>query len=178
MNSLPLIDPETAEGQVAELLDAVKTGMGTVINMTKAMANSPALLDGYLSFAGALSSGALSAETREMLALTVAQANSCGYCLSAHVYLAEHVAHLDEETVTAARKADNADPKTAAILDLAATIVDTRGDLAGGELDRARAAGVTDQEIAEVIGHVGINILTNYFNKVTGVEIDFPVVVI
>jgi uncharacterized peroxidase-related enzyme len=176
VNSLPLIDPATADGELADLFGSVKAGLGAVINMTKAMANSPALLNGYWGFAGALNAGVLPARTREMLALTVAQANSCGYCLSAHAYLAEHVAHLDAETVSAARKADNADPKTAAILELAATIVDSRADLADGDLDRARAAGVTDQEIAEVIGHVGINILTNYFNKVAGVDIDFPVV--
>jgi uncharacterized peroxidase-related enzyme len=176
VNTLPLIDPATADGEVADLFDSVKAGLGSVINMTKAMAHSPALLRGYLSFSGALNGGVLPPATREMLALAVAQANSCGYCLSAHAYLAEHVAHLDAETVSAARKADNADPKTAAILDLAATIIDTRGELADGELDEARAAGVTDQEIAEVIGHVGINVLTNYFNKVTGVVIDFPVI--
>ena len=176
MNSLPLIDPATADGELADLFGSVKAGLGAVINMTKAMANSPALLNGYWGFVGALNAGVLPARTREMLALTVAQANSCGYCLSAHAYVAEHVAHLDAETVSAARNADNADPKTAAILELAATIVDSRADLADGDLDRARAAGVTDQEIAEVIGHVGINILTNYFNKVAGVDIDFPVV--
>jgi AhpD family alkylhydroperoxidase len=99
VNSLPLIDPATADGELADLFGSVKAGLGTVINMTKAMANSPALLNGYWGFAGALGTGVLPARTREMLALTVAQANSCGYCLSAHAYLAEHVAHLDAETV-------------------------------------------------------------------------------
>ena len=35
-------------------------------------------------------------------------------------------------------------------------------------------AGVTDEEIAETIGHVALNVLTNYFNKAMGVEIYFP----
>lgn len=39
-----------------------------------------------------------------------------------------------------------------------------------------RDAGGTDEEIAETIGHVALNVLTNYFNKAAGVEIDFPVV--
>lgn len=53
---------------------------------------------------------------------------------------------------------------------------DGRGDTPAAVVDAARAAGVTDQEIAETIGHVALNVLTNYFNKTAGVEIDFPVV--
>jgi uncharacterized peroxidase-related enzyme len=176
MNSLPLIDPQTADGEARDLLEAVKAGLGVVPNMTKAMANSPALLQGYLALSSALGSGVLPAATGELLALTVAQANSCEYCLSAHTYLAEHVAHLGTGEVAAARKGEHTDPKVSAILALAASVVDNRGDLSDGDLDRARAAGVTNAEIAETIGHVAINVLTNYFNKAVGVEIDFPVV--
>jgi hypothetical protein len=40
----------------------------------------------------------------------------------------------------------------------------------------APAAGLSDEEIAETIGHVAVNVLTNYFNKAAGVAIDFPAV--
>jgi hypothetical protein len=40
-----------------------------------------------------------------------------------------------------------------------------------------RAAGVSEQEIAETIGHVALNVLTNLFNKLTRVDNDWPVVV-
>jgi len=114
--------------------------------------------------------------TRERIALAVAQGNECDYCLSAHSYLAEHVAHLDTHDIAAARKAQATDAKTAAILALAAAVNDGRGDTPPGVVDAARAAGVSDQEIAETIGHVALNVLTNYFNKTAGVVIDFPVV--
>ena len=39
-----------------------------------------------------------------------------------------------------------------------------------------QAAGVSDQEIAETVGHVAVNVLTNLFNKLAGVENDWPVV--
>jgi AhpD family alkylhydroperoxidase len=55
-----------------------------VPNMTRAMANSPAVLDGYLQLSGALTKGKLPAKTREEIALAVSQANSCDYCLAAH----------------------------------------------------------------------------------------------
>jgi len=42
--------------------------------------------------------------------------------------------------------------------------------------DAARAAGLSDSEIAEVVGNVALNVLTNYFNKAADVDIDFPLV--
>jgi AhpD family alkylhydroperoxidase len=103
------------------LLIATATGFaGTALTRRSQMANSPALLQGYLDFASALGSGVLPAATAELLALTVAQANTCEYCLSAHTYLAEHVAHLGAEEVTAARGGEHTDSKVNAILTLEA----------------------------------------------------------
>lgn len=174
MSDIQLIDPATAEGRTGELLATVQRNLGVTPNMTRAMANSPALLEGYLALSGALAGGQLSAAVREQIALAVAQRNGCDYCLSAHSYLAEHVAHLDGDAIDSARKADSEDAKTAAVLALAAAVVDTRGDIGTAELDAARDAGLSDGEIAETIGHVALNVLTNYFNKAVQVEIDFP----
>lgn len=178
MGALPLIDPTTATGPVADLLAAVQRGLGVTPNMTKAMANSPALLKGYLDLSGALGKGVLSPATREQIALAVAQHNACSYCLSAHSYLAEHVTHLSADGVAAARQSTAADAKTAAVLAFAAAVNDSRGSITATDLDTVRAAGATDEEIAETIGHVALNVLTNYFNKAAGVDIDFPVVTV
>ena len=178
MNTLPLVDPSQATGQAAELLAAVKSHFGMTPNMTKAMANSPALLKGYLELSGALGTGALAPGTQEQIALAVAQGNGCSYCLSAHSYLAEHVAHLSADDINAARKSDASDAKTAALLQFATAVNDNRGGIGSREFQAARAAGATDEEIAETIGHVALNVFTNYFNKAAGVEVDFPVVAV
>ncbi|MGH3929325.1 MAG: carboxymuconolactone decarboxylase family protein [Pseudonocardiaceae bacterium] len=176
MSTLPLIDPATATGRVADLLAAVQRGLGVTPNMTKAMANSPALLKGYLDLSGALAGGVLPLATREQIALAVAQDNACSYCLSAHTYLAEHVAHLSAEDIAAARKSVAGDAKIAALLVFATAVNDTRGSITLADLQAVRAAGATDEEVAETIGHVALNVLTNYFNKAADVDIDFPVV--
>lgn len=176
MTNLPLVDPATATGPAAGLLAAVQSSLGVTPNMTRAMANSPALLKGYLEFSGALGAGVLSASTHERIALAVAQGNACAYCLSAHSYLAEHVAGLDTAEIESARKSDAADPKVAALLTFATAVNDTRGAVAADDLGAVRSAGATDEEIAETIGLVALNVLTNYFNKAVDVDIDFPVV--
>lgn len=54
MSRLNTIDPATAAGKAKDLLGAVNTKLGLIPNMTKVMANSPAVLEGYLGFSGAL----------------------------------------------------------------------------------------------------------------------------
>jgi uncharacterized peroxidase-related enzyme len=176
VSRLPLVDPATATAPLGDLFTEVQRRVGATINMTRAMANSPALLKGYLDLSAALNRGVLDAATRERIALTVAQANTCAYCLSAHSYLAEHVARLDQDEITAARKATASDPKTAAILAFAAAVNDGRGSITDDDLAAARAAGLSDEELAETIGQVALNVLTNYLNKAAVVEIDFPAV--
>ena len=78
---------DTAAGRSKDLLEAVQKKLGRALNMTGAMAAAPAALDGYLQFSGALAKGALPARVREQIALTVAEANGCEYCLAAHTAL-------------------------------------------------------------------------------------------
>jgi uncharacterized peroxidase-related enzyme len=175
MSLLPLIDPG-ATGPATPLLEEALRRFGVIPNMHRAMANSPALLQGYLDLSAALNRGTFSGAIRERIALAVAQGNACSYCLSAHSYLAEHVAHLDGSEITEARKATAGDPKIAAILAFAAAVNEGRGSVGDHDVAAARGAGVTDAEIAETIGHIALNVMTNYFNKAFDVDIDFPVV--
>ncbi|MFH5822948.1 carboxymuconolactone decarboxylase family protein [Georgenia sp. AZ-5] len=172
---MPINEIENTTGTAADLLGQVQRGMGAVPNMAKAMVNSPATLKGYLRLSAALGGGKLDAITREKIALTVAQANECSYCLSVHTAKAPSVG-ISEDEVLAARRASSGDPKTDAILKLAAAIVATRGAVTDEQVQAARAAGITPEEATEVVGNVALNTLTNFFNKAAQVDIDFPVV--
>ncbi len=176
MTALPLVDPDATDSRRAELLATVKSRLGVVPHMTRAMANSTALLDAYLAMSASLNRGVISAANRERIALVVAQSNTCDYCLSAHSYLGEHVAKLSTDDMSAARRAENADHHTEALLAYASALNQGRGTVEESVIAAVRAAGVSDEEIAEIAGHVALNVLTNYFNKSAEVEIDFPVV--
>jgi AhpD family alkylhydroperoxidase len=172
---IPYTDPEQATGKSKELLDGVQAQLGVTPNMIKAMAGS-AMLEGYLGLAGALGRGRIRPALAERIALAVAEANECSYCLSVHSYLAEHAARIDATEVDAARRFASSDTKTDAALRFAATVVGTRGDVPAQAFDSARAAGLTDAELAEIVGHVATNVLTNYFNKTFAIDVDFPVI--
>jgi AhpD family alkylhydroperoxidase len=175
MARIPYVDPTTATGRPKELLDGVQAALGTTPNMMKAMAGS-ALLEGYLGLSGALASGSIRAAVAERIALAVAESNDCSYCLSAHSYLAEHVARIEPGEIESARSFESADAKPAAALRFAEVVLATRGAVPEDAVQAARAAGLSDAELAEIVGHVAVNVLTNYFNKAFQIDVDFPVV--
>ena len=57
-----------------------------------------------------------------------------------------------------ARQAKAADARKAALLDLAVAINRSRGRISDQSLVAARAAGIVDAEIVEVVAHVALNV--------------------
>ncbi|MFN0107892.1 MAG: carboxymuconolactone decarboxylase family protein [Blastocatellia bacterium] len=173
MPRLNAIDPKEATGKAKELLDGVKAKIGMVPNLMRTFANSPAALEGYLNFSGALGDGLLDAKLREQIALTVADANNCEYCLSAHTAIGKMVG-LNENELVASRHAGSSDPKIDAALKFAHQVVVKRGEVDDTDVRTVRAAGFSDGEITEIIANVALNIFTNYFNHVAQTVVDFP----
>ena len=167
------VAPESATGKAKELLDAVQGKLGLVPNLTRAMANSPAVLEGYLGLSGALGKGRLSAKNREQIALAVGQANLCDYCLAAHSAIGKMVG-LTPEQILDSRRGTAVDPKSDAVIRFARKVVDERGRVSDADIADVRAAGLNDGAIAEVVANVALNIFTNYFNHVAETDIDFP----
>jgi uncharacterized peroxidase-related enzyme len=176
MTRLKALNPDQASGKTKELFNVINSKFGIVPNMMRTMGNSSAFLEGYLNLSGALSAGTLGAKTSALIALAVAEANACNYCLSAHTYLGANLAKLDAEAMSAARLGMSKDAKTTAILKFAQVVVAKRGQVSDTDVFAVRQAGVTEGEVGEIIGHVALNTLTNYFNNTANTEIDFPVV--
>lgn len=173
MSRITQIAPENAVGKSKELLEAVKSKLGLVPNMTRAMASSPAVLDGYLQFSGSLSHGKLSAKIREQIALVVGQENQCDYCLAAHSTIGKMVG-LTPEQIQDSRVGHAIDPQTGALLNFARKVVNQKGRINDADVEAVRKAGFDEGIIAEVVANVALNIFTNYFNHVAGTDIDFP----
>ena len=157
-------------------LKAVNGKFGSVPNLFRVLAHAPAALDGYLGFSGALGAGTLDLKTREAIALTVAEANGCGYCLAAHSYIAANMAKIGADDIAKARKGHASDNKTDAALVFAKKIVEARGHVAEGDLAAVRAAGFDNRAILEIVANVALNTLTNYVNEVAATPVDFPAV--
>ncbi|MGJ8637254.1 MAG: carboxymuconolactone decarboxylase family protein [Phycisphaerales bacterium] len=175
---MPRINPltiENAPSDTAATLSAIKGKIGMVPNIYATMAHAPAALNAILGFGEANSKLSLSAPLREQIALAVAGINSCDYCASAHTTIGKG-AGLKEDELASNLAGSASDPKTQAFLTLTKQIVEKQGHLSDADLSAARDAGITDQEVIEVISVVAQNIFTNYFNHIADPEIDFPVV--
>ncbi len=158
------------------LLESVQKQLGTVPNLFRLVATSPAALEGYLSMMGALSKGGLPAATRERIALAVANVNGCNYCLSAHTYLGKHVAKLDDAELAANRDGSSNDPKADAAVRFAVKVTRERGRVSDADVRALKQAGYDDAQLIEIVQHVALNTWTNYINEVAKTEIDFPLV--
>jgi uncharacterized peroxidase-related enzyme len=158
------------------MLEAVKKQLGIVPNLFRLVSTSPAALEAYLGLSAALGKGALPPQTRERVALAVAEINGCDYCLSAHTYLGKNLARLDDAEMSANRGGASNDPKADAAVRFAAKVVRLRGHVAEEDVRAVKAAGYSDAQVIEIVLHVALNTWTNYINEVGKTEIDFPVV--
>ncbi|KIM00349.1 Macrophage infectivity potentiator-related protein [Paramagnetospirillum magnetotacticum MS-1] len=165
---------EDAPAASQPLLHAVKAQLGVVPNLFRLVANSPAALEGYLGLSGALAKGALPAQTRERIALAVAEINGCDYCLAAHSYLGKNLAKLSDAEIAANRHGGSTDAKADAAVRFAAKITRSHGRADEADLKAVRAAGYDDAQIVEIVLHVALNTWTNYINLVGATDLDFP----
>ena len=104
-------------------------------------------------YSHALASGAVRAEVGgkvgEQVAIAVAQANGCEYCLSAHTAIGG-MHGVSAANLASARHGHSDDPKTQAAITLALEIVRTKGRVSDATLAAAHTAGFTDGDIVEV----------------------------
>ena len=175
MPRLTAIEPATAEGKAKALLDGAQKALGATPNLIRTLANAPAALQAYLGFGQALAGGGLSAQTREAIALTVAGANGCDYCASAHSAIGRRLG-LDDAELARNLRGGSADADRDAALRFARAVVEKRGSVSDDDLRQIRAAGHGDGAITEIVAAVAFNTFSNYFDHVAKPEVDFPFV--
>ena len=175
MSQVQLIHRQDATGTTRELLDQIHGAFGSVPGMFAAAANSQATLSALWSAFGAFGQGSLPAKLTEQIAVAVANANGCEYCLAAHTALGRK-AGASTEQLAEAQLGRSKDPSTAAALSFALKLVDQRGRVEPSDFEALRAAGFNDEQAIEIIGHVALNLFTNYLNISADVPVDFPAV--
>jgi uncharacterized peroxidase-related enzyme len=168
---ITITEPTTDEQK--HLLQSTERQLGRTPNLYRTMANSPAALQGYLNFRTALVSGRFDATLREKLAIAIAEANDCHYCVSAH-HLRGSKIGLAAEELALNRQGSSADAKDAAAVRLAQQMVVQTGRVSDEDLGEARQAGLNDADIAEIAAHVALNTFSNWFSHIAEPELDFP----
>lgn len=170
MTRIAPLQLENATDATRPMLEGVQKKIGFLPNVFRVLALSPTVLGHYMQSSAALSKTSLSDLEKESVFLATSQANGCDYCLAAHTLFAGKAGYKNTEILSAR------EGKLDAFARLAKQITESRGHLTNEQIAEARAAGITDTKIIEVIAHVASQTLTNYLNNVALTDIDFPAI--
>lgn len=172
--SLPLKTIETAEGDAADGLRAAQKAMGFIPNMYGAMANSPAVFalynQGYARFRA--ESGLTSVE-QEVVFLVISRGNGCGYCMSAHSFVADAMSKVPKEVTDAIRAGKPiADARLRALASFTQVMFDSRGKPSKAQAAAFLEAGFSERHMLEIILAIAVKTLSNYSNHLFHTPLD------
>jgi AhpD family alkylhydroperoxidase len=163
------IPVEEAEGRARELLDELVERGGEPGPMVRAMANAPALLRGYLDLTRAMKRSHIDRRITERINLVVHEWLGCDYCLLAHTRAARRLGVPDSE-IRLARQGTSSDPAVATIVAFAQQVLAAPAEIGDADFERLHERGYSDEQIAEVVGLVSLQLLTGAFNLIAGIH--------
>jgi AhpD family alkylhydroperoxidase len=156
MSRFHIHDELTAPDASAGLLKSISTAGGVVSKFIGVLAGAPAALRAYTRMRSELRSGALPRQTRERIALAVAEYRDDAYSVAQHARTAR-AAGLGLDEVSLARSFDSADEREAALLHFLKATLDGEGKPAHHLLEEAREIGWTDEQVLEAVTHLALN---------------------
>ena len=140
-------------------------------NFYRLTATSPAALGGFLGFQDALGKRALDPLIGNRIALALAEANGCDYCLSAQTYRVRQTALLDDAEITANRNGASNDIKAHVAVRFATKLVRDNGRVSDADVTVVQRAGYSD---VEIIADVALSVFTNTVNQALKTDVGFP----
>ena len=169
MTRLSLIQPDEATGTTKELLDELESRGRELGPMVRGMASSAALLRGYVDLSRAMKRSHIDRRVTERISLAVQEWIGCAYCIAAHTRAAEALG-LSERDIELARQGTATDPKAAAIIAFAQQVAASPSEIGDADVDGLHELGWSDEQIADVVGLVALNVMTGSFNLVAGIH--------
>ncbi|MDX1266353.1 MAG: carboxymuconolactone decarboxylase family protein [Oceanisphaera sp.] len=174
MSRMPMLTPQTASDQAVPTLENIRRQLGMLPNFFAGLAHHGGALNGYLQFERQLAADSrLSKAQHELIALAVANANGCHYCVSGHTLSARH-AGINAEAAHQAQIGRAEGKEEQAILTFALAMLEAKGHVSDAVLDEARLAGLSDGMLVEITAWVGVNSFSNWINNLIRPVIDFP----
>lgn len=162
--------PEDIRARLAPI--AEKSGF--VPNVFRALARRPAELRAFLDYHDALmeSEGPLSKAERELIVVATSAANDCTYCVVAHGAILRIRSKDPEKADRVAINPGGVElsRRERAIVDLALVVAVDPASTTPGELEAARDAGLSDDEIWDIGAIAALFALSNRMAHLTGMQ--------
>ena len=168
------VELEDMPEDLRQRIGVIAEKSGFVPNVFRALARRPAELRAFLDYHDALMDSAegLSKAERQLIVVATSGANHCTYCVVAHGAILR-VRAKDPEI--ADRVATNPwgvelTPRERAIVDLALLIATDSAALTDAELDDARLAGLSEEEIWDVGAITALFAMSNRMAHLTALR--------
>ena len=163
---------ESAPEASKPILETVKRKLRFVPNLMATMAESPVMVESYLTLMGLFDKTNLSPTEREIILMTNNRLNGCTYCMAAHSTVAK-MSGVDEDVIQALRNGSPInDSKLEALRTFAVIIHETHGRPTDEQIEALFAAGYTKETILEVIVGTSLKVLSNYTTPITKPDVD------
>ena len=164
---------ETAPQGSRPLLEKIQSSFKFIPNLFGTLANSPTLLEGYLTLNGIFEKGSLTAPERQLVLLAASVENDCNYCVAAHSTILKGPLHVPAEVVSAVRSnRPLPDAKSDALVALTREIVAKRGQVEAETIENFLAAGFRRDQILEILIGVALKTISNYTDHLSPNELD------
>jgi uncharacterized peroxidase-related enzyme len=161
--------PEAAKARV----EAAEKNNGFLPNLIGVLANSPAALAMYQDVGALNATTSLSAGEREVVQITAAVLNQCGFCKAGHTALSTKKKLLEPQEIEALRNTTALDDAKLNQLALfTQSVIANKGNVADDELQAFFAAGYNEQQALEVVLGVALATLCNFANNLAHNEIN------
>lgn len=168
------VEPADLPEDLRERIGAIAERSGFVPNVFRALGRRPRELRAFLDYHDALmdSNDGLSKAERELVVVATSGANHCTYCVVAHGAILRVRAKDPEiaEKVAVNPYAVELSPRERAIVDLALIVSRDSASLTESDLDEAREAGLTEDEIWDVGAIAALFALSNRIAHLTALK--------
>jgi len=166
MSRLPIRTIESAPTEAKERLRLAQKSNGYLPNLLGVLANAPTALETYQTVGAINARTGLSPAEREVVQITAAARNGCGFCAAGHSALARRKLGMSQELIAALRRTEAlSDPKLNRLARFTLAVMDKRGQVSDEELADFLEAGYTHANALEVVLGVSLATLCNYANN-------------
>lgn len=154
------------------LLEQVHKNFGMIPNLERVMAESSALLEGYVHLWKLFDTTSLSPIERQVVYQTANFENQCEYCVPWHTRLSQLAGMAPNDIEALRQGAELADPKLEVLRRFTKSLILNRGKVAEAELKAFFSVGYSAQQALEVILGIAVKTMSNYTNSIAGTPLD------
>ena len=174
MSQFPIHTIETAPEAAKEALKAVQNVNGFIPNLIGVLANAPTALETYRMVGGINGRNSLTAVEREVVQITAAVVNGCGFCVAGHTKIALKLLKLEEALVNQIRSTARIeqDAKLDALARFTLTVILQKAKLTQAQQQAFYDAGYTKENALDVVLGVSLATLCNYANNLADTPIN------